>query len=280
MLDWATIVAGNVRRHWCRRCHLYYCCCHLLCHYYCCHLLLPPLLHCSDSNCSTMTTNSMQTNAKMLQHLDQVNRPMCPGPVRLDTNDMVMVFVVQRLPLDDSIDRLQMVALLAVLGQMRPLLLHTAMRQCTVDHRTIFGMQHNYLLRPIAPNRRPFDVSILFYKNERGREGERKNERIELKWCNFTKQSMQVIANGAQKFSVVYSMGWRARAIKRNARRKLPMCMIAASDVPNHDHIHCRCINNGVEMAFSYAHTDNGGTRGELRRLHISLAHTNAKAFI
>lgn len=167
MLDWATIVVANVQRHWwCR--HLC-CCCHSLCHYYCCH---SP--RCSDSNCWATTTSWMQTNGRMLQHLDRVSRPTSPGPEHSDTNDMVMVFEVLRRPLGDSINRRRMVVLLAVLGQKRQLPRHTAMRQCTVDHRIIFGMQHNCLLRPVTPNRRPSDVSILFCQKKKKKETERK----------------------------------------------------------------------------------------------------------
>lgn len=149
----------------------------------------------------------MQTNVRMRPHLDQANRPMSPGSEHLDTNDMVVVFVVLQRPLGDSIDRLRMVVLLAVLVQKRPQPQHMARHQCTVAHHIIFGMQHNYLLRPAVPNQRLFDVSILFCKESK-REG-RDGRLSKMNYKKFLRSFATMQANGEwrAKFSIVYSMG-------------------------------------------------------------------------
>lgn len=117
--------------------------------------------------------NWMPINERMQPHWDRAIRPMSQGSVHLDTNDMVMVSVMLRRPLADNTNQQRMVVRLVAPGQMRQLPLHMANHQCTVDRHTIFGMRHNYQLRPITLNQRPFDVSILFCV---GRENGKREE--------------------------------------------------------------------------------------------------------
>lgn len=48
-------------------------------------------------------------------------------------------------------------------------LLRTAMRRCTVVCRIIFGMLHNFQLRPIIPTQLRSVASILFCNGEKNR---------------------------------------------------------------------------------------------------------------
>lgn len=126
-----------------------------------------------------MTTNSMQINVEMV-HWDRVSHLMNLMLVHPDTNDMVMVFVMQQQRLVDNINQQLMVVLQVDLDQRQQQLQHMAIHQYMVDHHIIFGMLHNYQPQLIILIQRQFDVSILFCFKMNKKKKERKIKPIKF----------------------------------------------------------------------------------------------------
>lgn len=156
-----------------------------------------------------MTTNWMPIGVKMVQpalEYRPTNRRVSQVLAFPDTSDMVMVFVAQlRRPLGDNTNRRPMVVLPVDLVRL-PLqqLLHMAMHQYTVDRRTIFGMQHSFLMEfKNIWNLMKFSVVMTFFIDIKWIS--RYFEHLKLKilifkshpfWCNKTiKMTQQVVSN-------------------------------------------------------------------------------------
>lgn len=91
-------------------------------------------------------------------HWVQAIRPTIPfRPERPDTVDMVTVSEGRQLqlPVGNTYQQLMVVPPVDLVQD-------TAMTQCMVGRRRVFGMPHSYQLRPTVPIRQQFAVSILF----------------------------------------------------------------------------------------------------------------------